>query len=83
MTAQDTIPEDIMQAAQKAWDDAMVLTNDAQSEMVIAQAILAERQRCAEISRTIAADLRNWDSTRRGAAKVADAICAAPKGGEA
>jgi len=39
-----TVPEDIRQAAQKAWDDAMALTSDAQSEMVIAQAILAERQ---------------------------------------
>jgi len=38
------VPEDIRQAAQKAWDDAMALTSDAQSEMVIAQAILAERQ---------------------------------------
>ena len=48
------IPDDIRKAAQKAWDDAMVLTNDAHSEMVIAQAILAERDRCAAIAKEAA-----------------------------
>lgn len=83
MTTQDTqIPADILDAA-KAIAEQPWLTRAERDRMTlqIAKAILAERQRCAEISRTIAADLRNWDSTRRGAAKVADAICADPKGG--
>ncbi|GCA53182.1 hypothetical protein KGO5_05650 [Sinorhizobium sp. KGO-5] len=39
------IPENIMRAAQKAFDDAMVLTNQADGDKVIVLAILAERER--------------------------------------
>jgi hypothetical protein len=40
------IPEDVMQAAQKAFDDACVQPRQEDSDMIIARAILAERERC-------------------------------------
>lgn len=47
---EQVVPEDIMRAAQKAFDDAMVLTSQADGDMVIARAILAERERCAVVA---------------------------------
>ncbi|MDX0227138.1 hypothetical protein RWA06_04785 [Sinorhizobium meliloti] len=41
------IPDDIMKAAQKAFDDAMVLTKQEDADRVIALALLAERQRAS------------------------------------
>ncbi len=50
---------------------------------VIASAILAERKRCAAIASGIARDLRNGDTNRFTAAKIAGEIMATPKGGDA
>lgn len=80
------IPEEIIQAAREAYHSAFNEFGNAKDVDVyaaIARAILAERQRCAEIARGIASDLRNGDTNRFTAAKIAGAIMSTPKGGEA
>lgn len=69
------IPEDIMKAAQKIADDENVCGAWHESEHVeiIAKALLAERQRCAEIART-------WVDDPYVGSDIAEAIM---EGGEA
>lgn len=76
MTADLTIPDDIMESAKKALNDAVVqfLRNDAY--VVIAKAILAERERCWKLANGFAAEngMRH-EHDDRGA--VVDDVCAA------
>lgn len=47
----------------------------------VADAILAERERCVEVAGSWAGDLRNGDKSRFTAAHIAAAIRSTPKGG--
>ncbi|MNW04618.1 hypothetical protein D3C71_2007270 [compost metagenome] len=51
-----TIPEDIMRAARTVYDDALADGFRAGSVATIARAILAERQRCADVAYLAAMD---------------------------
>lgn len=70
------IPEDVMKAAQAAAKEAAMRslkTGELNPELVIARAILAERERCAKIAAGMF-DLRDGNQARVASHKIAQAI---------
>lgn len=66
------IPDDIMGAASAAWPSAR---EDADPiRMTIARAILAERQRCADVARRYLEDIAGCDMSDDEPARIAAAV---------
>lgn len=64
-----TIPEDVMASAKYAYDAAIADGFRSGSVAIIARAILAERQRCADIAKKVAEDAYG-DTSAIGAAAM-------------
>ena len=66
------IPDDVMEAARRAWPTAR--EEGVAIHLTIARAILAERQRCADVARRYLEDIAGCDMSDEEPDKIAAAV---------
>ncbi len=67
-----TIPKDILGTARASWPSAREEANTI--HMAIARAILAERQRCADVARRYLGDIAGCNMNEDEPDRIADAV---------